>query len=76
MALLREHGDCVWMDPSQIGIHRGIDSDARDVQCDSVLVPIFVNDRGGPAFVLMSPRGTSFARRAGFDPLEPVIDSL
>jgi len=64
MAVILGHRDCFWMDPSQIGLHRGIDSDARDIHCDSILVPIFVNDRGGPAFVLMSPRGTSFARRA------------
>ena len=46
VALLRDHGDCVWMDSSQIGIHRGIDSDARGIQCDSVLVPGVVDDRG------------------------------
>jgi hypothetical protein len=76
MALLRDHGDCVWMDPSQIGIHRGIDSDARGIQCDSVLVPGVVDDRGslhlsrGVLETRVSPRRVIFA------PLEPVIDSL
>jgi hypothetical protein len=45
VALLLGHGDCVWMDQSQIGLHRGIDSNARDIQCDSVLC--LVDDRGG-----------------------------
>ena len=47
VALLLGHGDRVWMDPNQIGLYRGIDSDARDIQCDSVLVPSLVDDRGG-----------------------------
>jgi hypothetical protein len=61
MALLRGHGDCLWVDPSQIGVYHGIDSDARDIQCDSVLVPVFVDCRSGRALVQMSPRFASFA---------------
>lgn len=64
------------MDPSQIGIHRGIDSDAHDMQWDSVLVPGVVDDKEslhlsrGVLETRVSPR------RVNFDPLEPVIDSL
>ncbi len=61
MVLLRDHGDCVWMDPSQIGIYRGIGSDARDLQCDSVHVPTFLDKRGGRAADQISRQGTSFA---------------
>ena len=32
--------------------------------------------KGEPAFVQMSPRGTSFAATRLFDALEPVTDSL
>jgi len=39
MDLLRRHGDCVWMDPSQIGVYRSVGCDARDIECDAVLVP-------------------------------------
>jgi len=49
------------MDPSQIVIHRGIDSDARDIQCDSVLLPSLVGGRSGTALVQMSPQGANFA---------------
>jgi len=43
VALLLGDGNWLWVDPSQIGIHRGIDSDARDIQCHFVLVPSFVD---------------------------------
>src|SRR5713101_4120472 len=46
MALLRGHGDCVWMDPSQIGLDHSFGSDARDIQCDFVHVPSFVDEWG------------------------------
>lgn len=59
MALLLGHGDCVWMDPSQIGIYGGIDSDALDIQCNSVLLPSFVGG-WGTFFVRRSPQGGSF----------------
>jgi len=76
MALLRDHGECIWMDPSQIGVHRGIDSHAHDIQCDSVLVPRVVGERGN----LHLSRGVLETRvspqRVIFAPLEPVIDSL
>ena len=61
VALLLGHGDCVWMDPTQIGIYRGIDCDARDIQCNSVLLSSFVDDRGRPAFVQINPRAASVA---------------
>ncbi len=38
-----------WMDPSQIWIHRGIDSDARGIQSDPVLVPGVI-DEGDTSF--------------------------
>jgi len=76
MALLRDNGDCVWMDPSQIGIHRGIDSDARGIQCDSVLVPGVVDDRGSLHLSRGALEARASPRRALFDALEPVIDSL
>jgi len=46
VALLLGDGACIWMDPSQIGIHSRIGSDTRNIQCDSDLVPGFVDDRG------------------------------
>jgi len=76
MALPLDDGDCVWMDPSQVGVYRGIDSDARDIQCDSVLEPGVVDDRRslhlsrGVHETRVSPPRVIFAR------LEPVIDSL
>jgi hypothetical protein len=76
MALLRDNGDRIWMDPSQIGIHRGIDSDARGIQCDSVLVPEVVDDRGGLHLSKGVLETRVSPRRFLFDPLEPVIDCL
>jgi hypothetical protein len=58
MALLLDDGDCVWVDPSQIGLHHSFGSDARDIQCDFVFVPSFVD---GTRSVQMNPRGASFA---------------
>jgi len=46
MALLLDDGDCVWVDPSQIGFHHSFGSDARDIPCDFGFVPSFV-DRCG-----------------------------
>lgn len=53
--------DCVWVDPSPIELHNSFGSDARDLQCDFVHVPGFVDNKGGRALVQMSPQGTSFA---------------
>jgi hypothetical protein len=61
VALRLGHGDCVWMEASQVRIYSGSDSDARDIQCDFVLVPSFVDGTSGPALVQMNPRGASFA---------------
>lgn len=60
MGLLRGHGDYVRMDPSQIGVHRGVGTDARDIQCDAVLMPGFVDGNGGRAMAQMSSQGTRF----------------
>jgi hypothetical protein len=75
MALLRDDGDCAWVDPNQIGLHHSFGSDARDIQCDFVFVPSFV-DRWGNLFPRGLPQGTSFTVTHCLDPLEPLIDSL
>ena len=76
MALLRDHGDCVWLDPSQIGFYRNISPDARGIQSDPVLVPVVLDDSGSLNLSRRVLKTRVSPRRVIFAPLEPVIDSL
>jgi hypothetical protein len=76
MALLRDRADCVWMDRSQIGAHRGIDTDVRGIQCASVLVPRVIDDRGSLHLSRRVLETRASPRQVIFAPLETVMDSL